>query len=60
MSQRRLKADFVLIFFYLINVKRIIWIYYSSNFISFGPVERILEPSEVGNLFLANPVYLFD
>ena len=42
--------------FYLINVKCIIWII-CINFISFGPIERILEPSKMGNLFLANPVH---
>ena len=29
----------------------------SSNFISFGPIERILESSKLVNLFHANPVY---
>ena len=28
-----------------------VWIICSSNFISFGPIERILEPSKVVNLF---------
>ncbi|GFY30794.1 putative DD41D transposase [Trichonephila clavipes] len=30
-----------------------------STFTSYDPIERILQPSEVGNLFLANPVLLF-
>ena len=34
--QRHLSADFLLVFFYLINVKGIISIFFSSNFISFG------------------------
>ena len=45
------------IFFYLIKVNPIIWIVCSSNFISFGPIEVILEACEVVNLFLANPVF---
>ena len=47
----------VLNFFYLINVKHIIWITCSSNFIWFGSIDRILELSKVVNLFLANPVF---
>ena len=50
-------GEFCTSFFYITNVKRIILINCSSNFISFGPVERILETSEEGNVFLANPVY---
>lgn len=40
-----------------IDVKRVIGIICSSNFTSFGPTGRILEPSQVGNLFIANPVF---
>ena len=35
-------------------MKRVIWIVSSSNFITFGPIVRILEPSKLVNLFLAN------
>ena len=49
---------FVLIVFYLINVKSIIWINYGSHFISFGSIEGILELSDVINLFLDDPIHI--
>lgn len=54
---RHLKANLCTIF-YLLNIMRIFLIICRSNFISFGPVESILEPSEDKNLCLANPVLL--
>ena len=45
-------SNFFANFFNLIIVKHIIWIIRSSTFITFGPIERILELSGVKNLFL--------
>lgn len=39
------------------NVKCIIWIIYSLNLISFEILKRLVETSEVDNIFLANLVF---
>lgn len=43
---------------FLIDVKHVIWIISSSNYISFGPIECILGSAEVGYIFLSNLVYI--
>lgn len=55
-SYRRIFKLGIFVGFFLITINYIIWIICSLNFNSFWPIECILEPSELGNLFVANPV----
>lgn len=44
---------FVIFYDFLWNLKRIIWTISNSNLYSLWLIQRVLEPSKVGNLFLA-------